>query len=365
MSFIQAVSTALPQHRVDKEQVLEVARRALKGKVPFLDEALGLFLRAGVGTRYLVEPLDRIVSDWRFVERNRAFLDHSISIGKELITDLLQKAELDVGQIDLLITTSCTGFAIPAVDAHLINYFHMRNDIKRLPITELGCAAGAIALARAHDYLKAFPAHRVMILAMEFPSLTLRPEDLRPANLVSAALFGDGAAGTILGKTEGPCRITASKSVFFYDSLEQMGFDLDERGFRIILDKGVPDLIERELPPALDEFLREQNLERGLLSTFVLHPGGRKILDTVEQVLGVTAEHLAVSRAVLREVGNLSSASVLYVLAETLRLGRGVGLGLLGAFGPGFNAELLLADFGNANTSQWSFRFGPPTVSIS
>jgi predicted naringenin-chalcone synthase len=194
--------------------------------------------------------------------------------------------------------------------------------------------------------------------------LTFIREDVRVANLVSAALFGDGGAGAILGTDEGPCRISSSKSVFFYDSMEQMGFDLDEQGFRIILDKGVPELIAREFPPALNKFLREQSLDFTQLSTFVFHPGGRTILDTMEQ-LGVSAGDLAVSRAVLREVGNLSSASILYVLAETLRLGRGVGLGLLGAFGPGFNAELLLSDFGKAGASAWTSRFGGPTVAIS
>jgi len=233
---------------------------------------------------------------------------------------------------------------IPAVDAYLINHFRMRANVKRLPLTELGCAAGAMAFSRAADYLKAFPEHKVAVLAIELPSLTCRTRDFRVANLVSVALFGDGGAAALMSGEPGPCEIVATATHFYYDTPEMMGFDLDESGFKIILDKKISNLVLTQFREPLTAFLAEQQLTPDQIRHHVFHPGGRRIMDSLKTVLDLNETDIAASRKVLREVGNLSSASVFWVLREILK-DKPEGLGLMAAFGPGFNAELLTLMF--------------------
>ena len=218
----------------------------------------------------------------------------------------------------------------------------MRSDIRRMPFTELGCAAGAMSISRAHDHLRAYPGHKVAIVAIEIPSMTYLAKDVSVANLVSAALFGDGGAAALMRSDRGRFQVLDARTHFFHDTPEMMGFHVTDEGFSIVLDKRVPQLLERALPAAVDDFLEHNGVSRGDLRNFLFHPGGRKILDTVHELFGLADDDLALSRETLREVGNLSSASVLFVLEKALA-GRGrPGLSLLAAFGPGFNAELIL-----------------------
>lgn len=326
----------------------ELARRVLHGKVAFLDQALALFDHAGVESRHLVREVD-VLLDHRSLEwRNDVYIEECRKLGIQLLGDLLERTSTRPDQIDVLITTSCTGFMIPALDADLINHFRMRSDVRRLPFTELGCAAGAMSLSRAHDHLRGYPDHRVAIVAVEIPSMTYLSSDLSVANLVSAALFGDGGAAALVTSDRGRrgdrggFEILDARTHFFHDTPEMMGFHVTDQGFSIVLDKHVPQLLERELPAAVDSFLAGNGVARGDLRNFLFHPGGRKILDTVRDLFGLAEEDLALSREALRDVGNLSSASVLFVLEKALA-GRGrPGPSLLAAFGPGFNAELVL-----------------------
>jgi len=300
-----------------------------------------------VESRRLVREVE-VLLDHRSLEwRNDVYIEECRRLGIQLLGDLLERTATRPEQIDVLITTSCTGFMIPALDADLINHFRMRPDVRRLPFTELGCAAGAMSLSRAHDHLRGYPDHRVAIVAVEIPSMTYLSSDLSVANLVSAALFGDGGAAALVradrdGGERGRFEILDARTHFFHDTPEMMGFHVTDQGFSIVLDKRVPQLLERELPAAVDAFLARNGVARGDLQNFLFHPGGRKILDTVRDLFGLAEDDLALSREALREVGNLSSASVLFVLEKALA-GRGrPGLSLLAAFGPGFNAELVL-----------------------
>jgi predicted naringenin-chalcone synthase len=342
--FVVDTVTDLPDVEINQDNVRDMGRRILKGKVPFLNQALNLFTNAGVDTRYLVREPEEILEQTDLSWRNQVFVETSIEMGKRLLQQLCEQQNLDPCDIDLLITTSCTGFMIPSLDAYLINHFKMRSDTKRLPITELGCAAGAMALSRAREYLLAFPHHRVVIVAIELPSLTFQVGDWRTANLVSAALFGDGGAAALLSGEAGACRLTAHRTHFFHDTIELMGFDLNHCGFNIILDKGISPLIEAKFRDVLLAFLSDHDKRLNDLKHLILHPGGRRIMDTMAQILEVDESMLATSRKVLREVGNLSSASILWVLHETLKSRPQEGLGLMAAFGPGFNAEMLLAE---------------------
>lgn len=344
MSYIQCISKALPNHLLDQEAVRELGRRVLKGKVPFLEQALGLFNNAGVDCRYLVRNVHEILDNDDLGWRNQIYRDESLALCERLMTDLLEQSGIKASEIDMIITTSCTGFMIPSVDAYLINKFGLRQDVKRLPITELGCAAGAMALSRAHDYLMAYPEHKVVVLAVELPSLTYRTKDFRVANLVSAALFGDGAAGVLLSGEPSQVGIRATRTHFFYDTLEMMGFDLSASGFKIILDKQIAPLVKAHFGEPLADFLEAHGCRADQVKNWVFHPGGRRILDNLRDLLELEEGDVSASRKVLREVGNLSSASVLWVLAERLEQAQR-GPGLMAAFGPGFNAEMLLLEF--------------------
>ena len=343
MSFVHSVVTTVPDFELTQEQVVEIGRDALKGRVPFLDQALDLFRNAGVDTRYLVRSPQVLLEHHGLKWRNDVYIEECKRMGIQLLNGLLERTHLVPAEIDLLVTTSCTGFMIPALDSFLMNHFEMRPDTRRLPFTELGCAAGAMALSRAHEHLLAFPDHRVVIVAIEIPSMTYLHQDMSVANLVSVALFGDGGAAALVDGSRGPLEILACRSHLFEDSAEMMGFDLTDDGFRIILDKRVPDLLREKLPPVIDSFLAACGVERAEIRNYLFHPGGRKILDTVAELFDLDEDDLRSSRETLRQVGNLSSASILWVIEKALS-GQGQdGYALLSAFGPGFNAELLLS----------------------
>jgi alkylresorcinol/alkylpyrone synthase len=234
---------------------------------------------------------------------------------------------------------------IPSLDAHLATQMGFRSDVRRLPITELGCAAGAAGLARAWEYLRAFPDRTVLLVSVELPTLTFQRKDFSQANLISAILFGDGAAGVVITGREAPGpRILASECYLFPNSLDAMGFDLRDSGFHIVLSKDVPQLIREKIKGLVDNFLAGHGLRREDISAFILHPGGQKLLSFLEAELGLSRTDTEFSWDVLRRFGNLSSASVLFILQEWLSKGdvASGSYGLLVSFGPGFTAEMLL-----------------------
>jgi alkylresorcinol/alkylpyrone synthase len=305
-----------------------------------------LFSRAGVSARSSLTPLDEIFAEATFAERNEIYRAAMIDTGIALARSTLTKAGLS--GVDALISSSCTGFMIPAVDAHIANALRLGPRLVRLPITESGCAGGAVALARASDYLMAHPRAAALVIAIEFSSLTFQARDLSPTNLVATALFADGASAAVLlgadhpAVTKAPIEFRGAASCFMPDSLGSMGYDVVESGLKLVLDKRLPDSLRGRLKPLADEFLTEHNLSFDQLSAFALHPGGRKVLDVAEEELGLAPALLEPSRSVLRDHGNMSSATILFVLERALReLAPGqVALGI--AFGPGFSIELSL-----------------------
>jgi alkylresorcinol/alkylpyrone synthase len=224
----------------------------------------------------------------------------------------------------------------------------------RLPITESGCAGGVVGLARAADYLAAHPERAALVLALELSSLTFQRWDRSPANVVSSAIFGDGGAAVVLVGTRHPrargpalARIVDTESLFFAGTTHLMGFRLRNQGLQIILDKALTPFVDREVAGAVESFLRPRGLTRESISRWILHPGGRKIIEVMTERLGLSPDDLAPTEAVLAEHGNMSSVTVLFVLDEILRAHRppAGARGLLGAFGPGFGAELALLEF--------------------
>jgi alkylresorcinol/alkylpyrone synthase len=249
-------------------------------------------------------------------------------------------------EIDLIITVSCTGFMIPSLDAHLINRMGFRSNVRRMPFTELGCAAGAMAIGRASDYLQAYPGGNVLVISVELPSLTFQRKDISQANLISSILFGDGAAAVIISskqKGSNP-RILASETYTFPDSLDAMGFDLKDSGFHILLSKDVPEMIGAKIEGLVDGFLARHGQSRETIRGWILHPGGSRLLGNVEIALGLTKCQTQPSWDILGNVGNLSSATILFILQEWLekRPLKKDDIALAAAFGPGFSAEFLL-----------------------
>lgn len=345
---IAATATAVPENVVTRED----ARRWLRLVFP-LDESryrtmLAVIDNSAIERRYFVHPFEYIVEPRPLSEIAREYKEHSIRLGRQVTAECLRRSGLSARDIDLIITVSCTGFMIPSLDAYLINEFGFRSDIRRLPITELGCAAGAAALSHASGFIAGSPEANVLVVSVELASLCFQREDLSPANLISSALFGDGAAAAVVtGASRPGPRIAASASHFFPDALDAMGFDLRDTGFHIILSRDVPFMIKARIRQLVTEFLAQRGRRIEEISAFVLHPGGQKLLAFVEEELGVTHGETEFSWRVLRDYGNLSSASVFFVLDDYLarRQGAPGDLGLLAAFGPGFSAELALLEW--------------------
>lgn len=345
MATITTVATAVPPHVIPQAKAAAVMQRYFALDPAKLKSMLRLFENAQVKRRYSVLPLEELSKPHSLTESAQAYREHAVPLARKVASDCLDQAGLRAADIDLLITVSCTGIMIPSLDAHLINDLGFRSNVRRLPITELGCAAGACALSRASELLRASPRSNALVVAVELPSLTFQRDDVSPANLVSSALFGDGAAAALLtsGEAPGP-RILDTESYLFPHSLGAMGFDLEDGGLHIVLSKNVPDLIRSQVKRLVDSLIVRNGLGRDQLSFFVLHPGGKKVLGYLEQELGLSRDATQPSWDVLRDYGNLSSASVLFVLHEWLTCRRPAAgeIGLMAAFGPGFSSEMLL-----------------------
>ncbi|MGE0826932.1 MAG: type III polyketide synthase [Candidatus Binatia bacterium] len=346
MATLLASATAHPPYRYDQDEVIQSLSLWLGGDTRLLTLAQRVFENAAVRTRYGSRPLCELAQQLSVTETSQRYQHYTRLLGENVSRKCLERAGLAPEDIDLIITTSCTGFMIPSLDAYLANFLGFSAHVKRLPITELGCAAGGVALARAFDYLLAFPQHTVLIVAVELPSLTFQFHDMSPANVVSSALFGDGAAAVVLtgAPHAGRPHVRATQSTLFPQTLEVMGFDLRDSGFHIVLSTEIPAMVRAEVPTIVGNFLAANGLTGKDITHFLLHPGGRRVLDGLVECLDLAPAHAQVSREILRDCGNLSSASVLFILDRflTTEPTQAGDFGLLLAFGPGFSAEALL-----------------------
>ena len=335
----------MPPYLLTREDVKTYMRRVFDVGERRLDAMMTVIDNAQVHQRHSIFPVDYIVTPRSLEQLSLEYKEHAIRLGCEAAERCLANAGMDPSDIDMIITVSCTGFMIPSLDAHLIELMGFRSNVRRLPLTELGCAAGAMALARATEFVRASPGTSVLIVAVELPTLTFQRGDLSQANLISSVLFGDGAAAAVIADRPmaGP-QIVDSDTYTFPTSLDAMGFDLRDSGFHIVLSKDVPQMIREKIRMLVDAFLQRSGLTRDNMSAFLLHPGGQKLLSYVEQELELDRADTQLSWDVLGEYGNLSSATILFILhafLTTRTMARGA-YGLAAAFGPGFSAELLL-----------------------
>ena len=346
---ILSVAKQLPRYNRETKEILPFVKHWMKGQdTRFQRKVLKLFEGAGVDRRYSIMEADEVFLNSSFEEKNNIYVREVIKLTEQSLLKSLKKVDLQPTDIDYIITVSCTGIMIPSVDAYLINSLQMRQDILRLPITEMGCVAGVSGIIYAKNFLKANPNKRAAVISVEAPTATFQHEDFSMANIVSAAIFGDGAASVILSSYEqdkGP-NVIDEAMYHFYDSIDVMGFKLVNTGLEMILDKKVPEIISSHFPMIVHPFLERNNLTIEDINHLIFHPGGKKIVNTVEGLFKSLGKNIDDTKEVLKLYGNMSSATVLYVLERFMDGDRQQGeKGLMLSFGPGFSAQRILLEW--------------------
>ncbi|MGB0390493.1 MAG: type III polyketide synthase [Salibacteraceae bacterium] len=343
---ITSIATQLPPYSRTTEEIIPFLKIWLTGQEErFQRKVIKLFENAGVDKRYSIMDAEEVFNKTSFEDKNAIYKRETIKLAENALTKALENAELKPTDIDFIITVSCTGIMIPSVDAYLINKLNMNQDIVRLPVTEMGCVAGVSGMIYANNFLKANPGKRAAVIAVESPTSTFQLDDYSMVNIVSAAIFGDGCACTILSShenEEGP-EILDEAMYHFYNAEHMMGFDLKNSGLQMVLDKEVPEKIAEHFPKIVNPFLERNGIEIKDVDHLIFHPGGKKIVQTVEQLFGSMGKNIDNTKAVLKEYGNMSSATVLYVLNRFMQQGVKKGeYGLMLSFGPGFTAQRIL-----------------------
>lgn len=348
--FVVSVGRALPGNYADQQTLIEAFQKHWASQHYNVERLDDLFRSVQVSGRYLALPISDYEALDTFAKRNEAWRRAAIDLGESAIRAALERAGLTASDVDHIFTVTVTGIATPSIDAALVNRLGLRPDVKRTPIFGLGCVAGAAGTARAADYLRGFGNEVALLLSVELCSLTLQREDLSIANIIASGLFGDGAAALVLGggarksaAWSGP-RVLATRSVFYPNTERVMGWDLVDGGFKVVLSAKVPDVVRQYVRQDVDSFLLSQGLRRGDVSHWIAHTGGPKVLRAFESALELPPRALERSWRSLSETGNLSSASVLFVLGELLdaQVAHSGDYGLLLAMGPGFCSELVL-----------------------
>ncbi len=345
---IQAVSRTLPEHFTPQEEMTAYFKKAWSSRYFNLARLEALHQNVQVKSRYLAVPLRELDELDTFARRNNAYIRCATDIGERAILEALGRAELTPRDIDHIFFVSVTGLSTPSIDARLVNRLGMRPDVKRTPIWGLGCVAGAAGIARAVDYLRGFPDQTVVLLSVELCLLTYQADDVSVANIISTGLFGDGASAVILrgGNIErgaGP-RVVATRSCFYPNTEQIMGWEIVDTGFKIVLSPEVPTIVQKHFGGDVDEFLRANGIDRSKIAHWLLHTGGPKVLQSFVSTLDLPQHALDRTWRSLADVGNLSSSSVLFVLADLLdsREARPGDHALLAAMGPAFCSELVL-----------------------
>jgi alkylresorcinol/alkylpyrone synthase len=345
---IRAVTRTLPEHFAPQEEMTAFFKKSWASRYHNPARIDELHSHVQVNGRYVSVPLSELEALDSFAMRNDAYIRCATDLGERAVREALDRAELSPKDIDHIFFVSITGLATPSIDARLVNRLGMRPDVKRTPIWGLGCVGGAAGIARAADYLRGFPDHTAVLLSVELCLLTYQLDDVSVANIIATGLFGDGASAVILrggdvARSKGP-RVVATRACFYPDTERVMGWEIVDTGFKIVLSPRVPEMVQRHFGGNVDEFLASQGLDRSNIAHWLLHTGGPKVVQSFISTLGLPEEALDRTRRSLAEVGNLSSASVLFVLADLLDSGATEAgqYALLAAMGPAFCCEMVL-----------------------
>jgi alkylresorcinol/alkylpyrone synthase len=353
MPAIISIGTASLPYQVKQEEVRQYTKQLFQSSFSHIDRLMKVFENGGIESRFFVQPLDWYKHKHRFSEKNDVYIESAVRYSCEAVHRCLHNPDflptpIQYDEIEAIFYISTTGMATPSIEARMMNVLPFSPYTKRIPIWGLGCAGGAAGLARAYEYCLAFPSAKVLVIAAEFCSLTFQPHDHSKSNLIGTSLFADGVAcicvagDRALNERVLP-RIVASQSILMHNAEEVMGWDIRDDGFFVIFSKDIPSLICSWLKPNVEAFLRRYSLSIGDIAHFIAHPGGKKVIKAYEQALGINEEKLNVSFSILRQFGNMSSATVYFVLEQFMKapVDRGE-YGLMLALGPGFSAELIL-----------------------
>lgn len=343
---IISVAKQLPEYSRNTEDILPLLDGWLDGQDDrFIRKVKKIFEGAAVDKRYSIMEPSEVFTVTSFEEKNDIYTREAILLGEKVLQKALQKTNWTPTDLDYIITVSCTGIMIPSLDAYLINKLQLRQDIVRLPVTEMGCAAGISGIIYAKNFLQANPGKRAAVIAVESPTATFQLDDYSMANIVSAAIFGDGAACALLSSDAadfGP-EVIAEEMYHFYENEHMMGFKLTNSGLQMVLDVEVPDTIASHFPDIIHPFLAKQGLQIADIDHLIFHPGGKKIIQLVEELFADLDKNIDTTKEVLRLYGNMSSATVLYVLERIMDNAPQKGeKGLMLSFGPGFSAQRVL-----------------------
>jgi alkylresorcinol/alkylpyrone synthase len=351
-----SVATALPAHEVVQADVERFAARWLDGALDGqLARLLEVFAHSGVETRRLCMPLPWYETEHSFAETNALYVEHALDLASRSSRAALARAGLAAADVDHVVFVSSTGVSSPSLDARLANAIGLREDVRRTPVWGLGCAGGAAGLALARDLALARPAARVLVVAAELCSFTYQRRDRDRRNLVAASLFGDGAAATVVvGRratapgggidARASLALVGASSVTWKDTLDAMGWTVDGTGLHVVFSRDIPELVSRRLRPAVERFLASEGLALDDVRHVVAHPGGPKVIEALGRALGARPGALARASAVLRDHGNMSAPTCLFVLERALAEGAFApgDWGVVLALGPGFSAEQVL-----------------------
>ncbi|MBP2301019.1 type III polyketide synthase [Azospirillum picis] len=343
-----SVATALPPHRFDQEETLAVARSVFAHRLRDFERLAPVFANTGIRTRHAACPIDWYLEPHGWGERAAVFERVALDLLEDAASKALALAGLRPADVDAIVCATTTGIATPSLEALLLDRMGFRPDTVRLPVFGLGCAGGALGLSRAADLARAMPGRMVLFLVVELCTLSHRPEAATPTNVVASALFADGAAAALLrlpsdGGVPGGPRVLDGAEHTWPGTRRIMGWRIEEEGFGVVFSQDIPRLIRERLVPVVDDFLDRRGMARSGLAGLVCHPGGAKVLQAMEEVLAPATAGMEDSWTVLRHCGNMSAASVMFVLERRLQA-EASGPHLMLALGPGFTAALTLLD---------------------
>lgn len=343
---LTALATAVPPYPLDQDAVRERARRLFgERKAAMMARLLPVYDNAGVARRYSCVPLEWYGTEVGWKTRTALYQAHALELLQQAAERCLDDAGLSPDAIDAIVTVSTTGIATPSLDAQLMEQMAFRRDVERLPVFGLGCCGGVLGLSRAAALAQAKPGSRILLLVVELCALTFRASDDSKSNVVATALFGDGAAGALLSTVDadGGMRVPAWGEYTWPDSLAVMGWNVEDDGLGVLFSRDIPALVRQDFGRALDGFLGRHGLVRADLAATACHPGGAKVISALEEAFGLTPGSMRAARRVLRDYGNMSAPTVLFVLREVLAE-RPSGLVLATALGPGFTVGFVLMD---------------------
>jgi len=346
MPFIAATTKIDLPFKADQQEVKKQAQKMFSANFPQTDRLIFAFDNTEIITRNFCMPLSYYEIPNTFEERNNTYISNTLKYSVQAVEDCIIKANINKDDITDILFVSTTGLATPSMDALIINQLRLNPHINRSPLFGLGCGGGVSGMAKANTVAKANPDAIVLLIAVELCSLTLIKSDYSKSNFIGSSLFSDGIAACIIkGDNHGinqPVQYVASSSKLYYDSLDVMGWEFQDTGFKVLFSKDIPTFIHEHVLEDVTEFLAKQGLQLSDIKNFIFHPGGKKVLDAYTDALAVEGDFLNKTRAVMNSYGNMSSCTVLYVLEKFMSEGYEEGYGLMMAMGPGFSSEMVL-----------------------